>query len=131
MACVCGCGLATTPCHHPSCASPPALTLCPAAPPAAVAAALGHFPWPVYQCVVPLLREVAHEAARRTAVGGMSPPAGARALQAAVASANALNPRIGAELEAEAAGWRAQGRLATGHAIPSEPACDLPSPAFI
>ena len=79
--------------------------------PPAVAASLGAFPWPVYQCVVPLLKAGAHEGVRRLAVGELSPPAGSRLVAAALASAHALSPRIGAELEAEVAGWKAQVRV--------------------
>ncbi|PSC69363.1 FLOWERING LOCUS T-like isoform X2 [Micractinium conductrix] len=89
---------------------------------ASVAASLGAFPWPVYQCVVPLLKAGAHEGVRRLAVGELSPPAGSRLVAAALASAHALSPRIGAELEAEVAGWKAQARLAAGNQIIAFPA---------
>lgn len=94
-----------------------------------MAAALGRFPWPVYQCVVPLLKGVVEEGARRTALGEMSPPAGAALLDAALASAATLSPRIGGELEAAAAAWAAQGRLAAGHTILRFPGGERPAAA--
>lgn len=84
---------------------------------ASVAASLGFFPWPVYQCVLPLLESVAEEAVRRQAVGEMSPAASAALLARAAASAGKLNPRLGAELEAKVAVWKAQARLCTGSNI--------------
>ena len=104
----------------PSCRLPPHPVPAPA-----VASALGRFSWPVYQCVLPLLTAVAQEGVRRGALGPLSPPASAALLESALASARALNPRIGVELEAQVAGWQAQARLATGNSIlrfPSEAA---------
>lgn len=95
---------------------------------ASVASALGCFSWPVYQCVLPLLTAVAQEGARRGALGALSPPAATALLEAALASARALNPRIGAELEAQVAGWQAQARLATGNSILRFPGEGAPSP---
>ena len=77
----------------------------------------------MYQCVLPLLTAAAEEGVRRGALGALSPPATTALLEAALASARALNPRIGNELEAQVAGWQAQARLATGNSIlrfPSE-----------
>jgi O-antigen/teichoic acid export membrane protein len=81
---------------------------------AAVAASLGAFPWPVYQCVLPLLEAVAQEGVRRQAAGEMSPAASSALVATALGSAAALNLRFGAELEAKVAGWQNQARLATG-----------------
>ena len=82
----------------------------------------------MYQCVLPLLTAVAQEGARRGALGALSPPAATALLEAALASARALNPRIGAELEAQVAGWQAQARLATGNSILRFPGEGAPSP---
>ena len=101
-----------------------------------MAASLGEFPWPVYQCVVPLLTAVAQEAVRRTAVGEVTPPAGAALVQMALASAHSLNPRLAGELSAAVAGFRAQGRLATGahnilrFAERAAPGAELPASAI-
>lgn len=84
---------------------------------ASVAASLSAFPWPVYQCVLPLLEGTAQEGVRRQAVGEMAPPAGAALVASALASARALNPRLGAELEGKLAGWKAQAHVATGNQI--------------
>lgn len=54
---------------------------------------------------------------RRQAVGEMSPAASAALLARAAASAGKLNPRLGAELEAKVAVWKAQARLCTGSNI--------------
>lgn len=94
----------------------------------AVAAALGALPWPVYQCTRPLLAALAQEAVRRCALGEASPPAGRAAVDAALAAARALNLAFGADLEAQAAGWRAQGRLATGNTIVRAPAREPATP---
>lgn len=60
---------------------------------------------------------MAQEGVRRCAVGELSPPAGAALLESALASARALHPRIGGELEVQVASWQAQARMATGNSI--------------
>lgn len=87
-----------------------------------VAFSLASFPWPVYQCVLPLLDGVAEEAVRRMVAGEMSLPCGQTLLATAVNSATQLNPRLGAELEAKVAGWKAQARLCTGNILSFEAA---------
>lgn len=95
--------------------SPPPSTL---TLPPAVAAALGALPWPVYQCTRPLLAAVAEEAVRRQC---LAQPEGRTALDAALASARALSPSFSADLEAQVAVWRAQGRAAAGNSIVRAP----------
>ncbi|KAL4447837.1 hypothetical protein ABPG75_005056 [Micractinium tetrahymenae] len=104
---------------------------------ASVATSLGAFPWPVYQCVLPLLEAAAQEGVRRQAVGELSPPSGGVLVAAALASARSLNPRLGTELEAKVAGWQAQARVASGNILafpdghPAAEAANTPISAFL
>ena len=83
----------------------------------------------MYQCVLPLLTAVAQEGVRRRVLGALSPPASAALVEAALASARALNPRIGAELEAQVSSWQAQARLAAGNSILRFPSETTPASA--
>eukprot|EP00887_Chlorella_sp_A99_P000040 scaffold16.g40.t1 len=74
-----------------------------------VARAAAAFSYPTYQSLLPVLDAVCRQALAREAA---RPIAARRVLDAALVSAAAMRPRLGAELEARLPGWRAEAAAA-------------------